>query len=121
MEYAATIQTLGQAQFNLGLSFARIKERTEKNAERMLQGLVLAILISVPFFQSGIFFGEAIVRTIGHLSYVQETAAHLGAFYSFALIPAVLYVGWKKSTGTILKCAALASSVMGTLFYLSLC
>ena len=120
MEYAATSLALGQAQFNLS-GFAGVRDRAEKNIERLVQGFVLAILISVPFFQGGICVGELIIRSLGHLSYLQESAAHLGAFYAIAAIPVILYFGAKKSTAATAKCAAAISSVMGTLFYLSLC
>ena len=120
MEYAATTQTFGQAQFNLS-GLAGVRARAEKNIERLVQGLVLAILVAVPFFQGGMFAGESIIRSIGHLSYIQESAAHLGAAYAVTAIPVVLYFGAKKSTAATLACSAVISSIMGTLFYLSLC
>lgn len=119
MEYTATIQNLGQAQAALDLN--GIRERAAKNIERMTIALVLAMLVSVPFFQGGMAVGDAIIRGLGHLSYVQESAQYLGAFYALASIPLILYVGAKKSTRVTLVWTATVGSILGTLFYLSLC
>ncbi|MBX9567575.1 MAG: hypothetical protein K2X77_01715 [Candidatus Obscuribacterales bacterium] len=124
MEYAASLQQIGNAELALGFEIAKAPEVSalseEELRDRTIENLLMSTVMSVPAFQAGAYLGQGIVAQIGQLTCVHEAAAFLLTFYALTTIPAMFYAAQKKGITTNLCFSATFASILGCLSYLSL-
>ena len=121
MEYAATLQQIGNTELVLDFDIPTVEiSSADAQMDRTVENLVLAAVAAIPSFQIGSMISESIVARIGQLLCVQEASSLLLHFYALIAIPLMFYAARNKGTFANLAWSASFASILGCLAYLSL-